>query len=285
MRIDDIIRKLKFEYHNNSFHGNQIDENTTRDKILYGSVDKECTGIVTTCFASARVIQEAKRLGCNLIISHEALFWNHGDHTEWLKDNKVFQAKKKLLDETGITVWRDHDYIHAGIPLDDGSYADGIFYGLIQELDWQAYVTGDDIRNPRTLVFPGIAAKNIASEMIEKMNLNGTRIIGDPDAIVHKARIPMHLIGELDNNETAAAEADDIDCLITMEMTDFTTQEYFRDSAYLGMPRAIITIGHFNLEEPGMKYMAKWLPNVTGDLPVYFVQSGDAFHFLTNCIN
>ena len=61
-------------------------------------------GIVTTCWASVDVI------------CHEALFWNHGDHQEWLMEsqNETYKLKKQLLDETCIVVWRNHDYIQSG---------------------------------------------------------------------------------------------------------------------------------------------------------------------------
>lgn len=58
--------------------GEPIDEATTRDKVTYGTTE-ECTGIVTittdaTSFAGqCAVIQ--------IIISHEALFWNHAATT------------------------------------------------------------------------------------------------------------------------------------------------------------------------------------------------------------
>ena len=56
---------------------------------------------------------------------------------------------------------------------------------------------------------------------------------------------------------------------------------YIRDSAELGIPKALILLGHFNTEEPGMKFMAEtWLPKVVGDLPVHFVQSGDGFQYI-----
>mgnify|MGYP003300177136 CR=1 FL=1 len=80
-----------------------IDEEKTRDKVLYGSVDKECTGIVTTIYASPEVIKKAAEFGANFIICHEACFWNHGDHTDWLVRNKTFLQKKALLEEYGIT--------------------------------------------------------------------------------------------------------------------------------------------------------------------------------------
>ena len=120
MKISEIIDVVK----KNCKGYGTIDETKTRDKVLYGDVDKQCTGIVTTIYASYDVIKKASELGANFIIAHEALFWNHGDHTDWLKDNETFKLKKQLLDETGITVWRDHDYIHSGI-MHQGRYVDG----------------------------------------------------------------------------------------------------------------------------------------------------------------
>lgn len=38
--------------------------------------------------------------------------------------------------------------------------------------------------------------------------------------------------------------------------------------------------GHFNMEEPGMKFMAKWLPTVVENVPVYHVFSGDAYDYI-----
>ncbi len=200
MLIQTVIDHIK-EYHKGVFEGKQIDEQTTRDKVLYGNPHQECTGIITTCWASVDVIREAAKRGANLIIAHEALFWNHGDHTDWLQEenNQSFLAKKKLLDEAGIVVWRDHDYIHSGIPMED------------QE-----------------------------------------------------------------------ADQENINCYLTMEVVDFTLAEYIRDSSMLGMDKAIIGMGHFNLEEPGMEYMITYLPTaVKADIPCAYIQSGDMYDYRT----
>lgn len=143
MKINEVIQKMK-KYHRGIAQGKPIDDATTRDQILYGNPDQECTGIVTTCYASVDVIRKASACGANLIISHEALFWNHGDHTDWLEEarNKTFLEKKRLLDETGIVVWRDHDYIHSGIPM-NGGYVDGIFHGVMVTLGWEKYLSCD----------------------------------------------------------------------------------------------------------------------------------------------
>ena len=300
MIIKEVIQNVKNYHSGNDYHNGTdftvkpIDEETTRDKVLYGDVEKECTGVVTCIWASSNVIRKAHELGANLIISHEALFWNHGDHTDWLEDNEIFQKKKALLDETGITVWRDHDYIHSGIPV-DGKLYDGIFYGLVKKLGWEKfaatndgeiqYIVVNNGKNQRFLDFhfPDIKASDLAIEIRDKLGMNGIRIIGDPNTIVKRARVASHIIGPNDNGMLSVTDKDQVDCLLTMELTDFTVNEYIRDSAELGHPRCIISVGHFNLEQPGMEYAVNWLPEAIGDtsIPVQFVSDGDVFKFIT----
>ena len=95
MLISEVIQNIK-NYCKGTWAGHKIDDETTRDKILYGDPDQECTGIVTTIYASIDVIRKAHELGANLIIAHEALLWNHGDHREWLEEshNKTYLDKK-----------------------------------------------------------------------------------------------------------------------------------------------------------------------------------------------
>lgn len=162
--------------------GGPIYDDTTRDQVLWGPIDVECTGIVTTCFASADVIRQAHALGANLIICHEALFWNHGDHTCWLAGNKTFAAKRALLEECGITVWRLHDHIHSGIP-EDGRLVDGIFMGLADKLGWRDYVRGDTAC-PMEFEIPETSAGELARFLVGRLGLAGTRIVGDADARV-----------------------------------------------------------------------------------------------------
>lgn len=54
--------------------------------------------------------------------------------------NTAFRKKKALLEESGVCIWRYHDYVHAGIRV-DGALHDGIFYGLSSLLGWNEYQT------------------------------------------------------------------------------------------------------------------------------------------------
>lgn len=290
MRIDEAIQRVKDYCGGIAFDtGEPIDEETTRDKVLYGSVDQECTGIVTCLWANVDVIRRAQELGANLIIAHEALFWNHGDHQDFIAGHKTYQAKKELLDEWGGAVWRCHDYIHSCVPIEaDGSMVDGIFYGLAWKLGWIDYRV-DDIAMGIDFSIPETSGIDLAHELVEKLGLNGTRLIGDPSARVSRVHIPMHVIGHApdDNHETVYMDEQDVDCLMTMEFVDFTTSECVRDAAMLGQGKCAITIGHFNLEEPGMEYMVTWLPDALKDdsLRATFVPMGDTYTYVTNAAN
>lgn len=277
MLISDVINKMK-QYHKGGF-----DDSKAKDKILYGDTNRECTGIVTTTWASIDVIKKASEKGANLIISHEALFWNRGDFTDWLAENKnqTFLEKKQLLDELGVTVWRDHDYVHSGIPYGDGDYIDGIFYGLFQELGWSHFTLKDD--NPLFAIVDvsETSVESVAQLLIDKGNLNGARIYGNIDTKIQRIGIPGHILG-VAKEEITYIDQNDVDLILAMEMVDFTLSEYIRDSNMLGKDKCMLSIGHFNLEEFGMKYMVNYVPEAIGDttIPVNYIQSGDMYEYI-----
>ena len=280
MKISDAIQQIK-SYHYGISHGKPIDPAATRDQILYGDPEQELTGIVTTCFASYQVLEAAARAGANLVICHEAVFWNHGDHTDWLADNTVFQRKKALLDQTHIVVWRDHDFIHSGIPLPDGTWADGIFYGLMQRLGWEPYLEKWHGTQPSQFLLPPTTVSALGQELMDKLHLNGIKVIGSPDSPARRVWIPGHIMGFEDNKILQTMEQDDIDTLIVFECTDYTVSEYVRDATQSGKPKTILAVGHFNTEEPGMWYLAQCLPKVLPGVPCQFIPSTDMYRFLT----
>lgn len=73
-----------------------------------------------------------------------------------------------------------------------------------------------------------------------------------------------------------------------MELIDFTVSEYIRDSAMLGMPKAILAVGHFNTEEPGMEYMVHYIPEALSEaipLPLYPVRGYVWIHDRITCLD
>ncbi len=279
MRIEEVLERLE-RYHT------QIDEEHTCDVVKTGDASAECEGIVICTYPSVEVIRRAIELGANLIICHEPIFYSHEDTTDWLKDNRVYQAKAALLREHHLVVYRDHDRIHGGTPSRIRSEMDLIFYGIMKELGWEEYCVGFE-NKPLLYEIPETTAEELAKELIRKLNLTGARIVGDRKTAVRRVFFYEHVTAanfggrEPDKEAISEIEAGEYDVMIPFEIVDWTVSAYVRDSAALGRPRALIEMGHFNVEEAGMKYMEKWLPELLGqEMPVTYVPSGDSFSYL-----
>lgn len=272
MIIEEIIATIK-----SCYKGENIDSKATRDKVLFGNTQTECTGIVTCIYASIDVIHQTIQNNYNFIICHEALFWNHGDKTDWLGNNQVYLDKKELLEKHGITVWRNHDYVHSGMLLNNEKYVDGIFYGFAKKLNLTSFMQSN---NPLFYNNLDIKAIDLAKYIKNILNLNGIRIIGNPDTLVHRLWIPMHILGKKDDEKITKINDLNIDCVLALECVDFTVAEYIRDASMFKMNKCIIVLGHFNAEEPGMEYMAEYLNKYLFNIPIQFISCNDTYMYL-----
>lgn len=292
VRIIEAIDRIR------DFHG-RLDFSRF-DKVIYGDVEKECTGIVTTCCATVEVIRKTAQAGANLIVCHEDLFFTSVDDETLVEGVALVEEKKRLLDETGITVWRDHDHMHGnenkpfnpqggkpdfknGPPMPKGprTKTDYIFYGIMKELGWDDYVV-DDIKKPLLYEIPETTVPELCNLLLERFNLNGVRIVGKKDAIVRRVFFVEHVSDHGDERLYKRMDELNADVFIPLEIVDWTLSEYIRDAVALGQNKAILEMGHFNFEEPGMKYMAEaWLPGLFDEkMPIFYIQSGDSFEYI-----
>jgi hypothetical protein len=106
----------------------------TVDQIRAGSLDQQVTGIVTTTFPTIDVINKAIKAGANMIISHEAAFYNNDDNLARVKDDDIIKYKTELLEKNKIAIWRFHDSWHAHNP-------DGLTWGTLVKLGWENIIT------------------------------------------------------------------------------------------------------------------------------------------------
>lgn len=269
MKICEIVKKME------AYHVSYVDRGKTCDGIICGDDQKECTGIAITCCPTAAVIKKAAAMGYNFIICHEPTFFDGWDDPQWLQENQIYQAKKALIEETGMVIYRNHDHLHSDQP-------DGIFTGLVKKLGWENYKVGDGFFPDSHYVIPEATVREVAHHLEKVMHINGTRIIGDPDMKVTKVTISAHyMANDWDKLGIQSIDKNDDELIIPGEIIDWTIGEYVHDSITLGKKRALINVGHFNLEEPGMEYMSEWLPEVIGkEVPVTFIQSGNGFGWI-----
>ncbi|MBN2394485.1 MAG: Nif3-like dinuclear metal center hexameric protein [Anaerolineae bacterium] len=240
----------------------------TVDTVKSGDPSQSVTGIVTTFLASYAVIQRAAELSANLIITHEPTFYNHLDETEWLADDPVYLAKRALLDEHAIVVWRFHDHWHMHQP-------DGITTGVVQALGWEAYLPDADMP---LFTLPETSVGALVAELKAKLGVGTVRVVGDLAMPCRRVGLMVGAAGGTWQINFMSGQ--EMDVLVTGEIHEWETCEYVRDAIAQGRKLALIVVGHANSEEPGMAYLVDWLHERFPDLPITHVPVGDPFTFV-----
>ncbi|WP_237563207.1 Nif3-like dinuclear metal center hexameric protein [Algoriphagus kandeliae] len=239
----------------------------TVDTLKVGSRDQIVTGVVTTMFATMEVIQRAIALKANFIIPHEPTFFNHLDETDWLEKDKVFQAKYDLMEENGIALWRNHDYIHR---LAD----DGVRLGVVKDLDWMAYYQA----NSPVLNIPQTNLASLIQHIKSKLDVPAMRYVGDLDQPCEKVLLIPGAAGGRAQIEGIMKYNPDV--LICGESNEWETPEYVRAANSQGKKLSLIVIGHSASEEGGSEFLKSWLESQFPGLPVFHVPSGNSLKII-----
>ncbi len=227
----------------------------TVDTVKIGDPSQPVTGIVTTFMATVDVVRQAAALGANLVITHEPTFYNHRDETGFLAGDPVYEAKRRLIEEHGIVIWRFHDYWHAHQP-------DGIVTGTVKQLGWESYANPD---HPLEFNLPWLTLFDLANELKAKLEIQTLRFVGDAHQVCRKVALR---VGAYDWETHVQALRQDIDVLVVGEINEWETSEYTRDALSLGMKKALIITGHVPSEEPGMAYLVEWLQPHFPGIPI-----------------
>ena len=235
----------------------------TVDTVKTGDATRPLTGVVTTFLASGAVIARAAELGANLIIAHEPTFYNHLDTTDWLLGDPVYQAKRRLLDDHGIVVWRFHDYWHRMQP-------DGILVGVLAQLGWQPLGDGGW---PYICELAPMSLADLAALLKSRLGTSTVRVAGPGGMICRRIGLVVGAPGG--RAQIGILGHDDVDAIVCGEINEWETCEYARDAAFFGRPKGLIVVGHANSEEQGMAYLATWLRSRLPNLPIEHVPSGD----------
>lgn len=262
----------------------------TCDVYLSGTPETEITGIVTTFMANVDVIREAVKIGANMIITHEPTYFTGWDTTDWLSRDPVYLEKKRLIEENNIVIWRFHDLMHMKTP-------DGIYEGLLKELNWEKYQVVEPLGDGKIetdrdtfeaafndyYIIPETTLKELAAYFKAKLHMSVVQIIGDPAMLCSRVGI---LVGGgslglgTEEMPMKVMQAKNIDVMVCGEITEWTLCAYVNDARMLGFNKALLIIGHERSEEWGMKYMAEWLKPLVPQLKVSFVNAKEPFEYL-----
>lgn len=234
----------------------------TVDRLEPGNPDAIVKGIAVTFLATQEIIEKAKDLGVNLVISHEGIFYSHHDRRETLKGDPVYKEKSRMLDESGMAVYRFHDNIHHYHP-------DAVTQGLLQSLGWMRYEV-ENLSVASILEIPETILEDIVSTIKNRLFVPYVRFVGNPAAPCRRVGVFVGFRGSGDTVIPFFNEKN-LDLAIYGEGPEWETPEYVRDALYQGKNKALIVLGHAESEAPGMERFADSLLEKFPGLPVHYI--------------
>jgi putative NIF3 family GTP cyclohydrolase 1 type 2 len=246
------------ELHLRSLNGGWVNWTDTTDAFLAGDPEIEPTGIAVGWMGSRAALEEGLRLGCNLFITHEPIFYNGQYDDEGMLRSPAAQAKREWLSRSGLTVLRCHDLWDQlpGIGIPD-SWAR--LLGFDRPIVGEGYCRVFDVRG-RTA---GAIAEQVASAT-RFLGQDAVELLGSPDTPVSRLALGTGAITPVTHFlETYHAD-------IALCSDDGFT--YWREgsmAADLGIP--IIVVNHAVSEIEGMRHLAEHLRERFPALPIHFI--------------
>lgn len=241
----------------------------TVDTCKSGDASQPVTGIAVTFLATVEVIQEAVRMGANFIITHEPTYYCHLDETEWLRGSPVYEAKRRLLEDHRIVVWRFHDAPHRMQP-------DAILVGMLNAMGWTGCM---EPGRPGVCTIAPLPLGELVSQFKARLGIETLRFVGDPGMTCRRISLRPGAPGGL--TQIRQLMQDDIDVLVTGEIAEWEASEYVRDAVRLGHRKALVVLGHARSEEAGMKDLVPWLHAFAPGVPMAFIPTAQPFRWVS----
>ena len=241
------------------------DYSNSCDTLKCGRADTVVRKAAVTMFATPEVIRAAAQWGAQLLIVHEPTFYDHFDKR--LENDPVTAAKERLLQETGLAVWRYHDHPHA-------RYKDMIGEGEVKYLGLRGkWNKGNEVAVNRFLLEEPMTPCELAQRFRDKLHADHVRICGAADQPCTR----LSLCFGTPNGVFEELSSDEIDVVLTGEACEWKLGEYAHDAAQLGFRKALLILGHIPSERDGMRLLSDLMQERFKDLETRYFECGEVY--------
>lgn len=243
------------------------DYSNSVDSCKAGNPDMETDRVAVSMFATPDVVRQAKEWGAQLLIVHEPTYYKHFDEHS---DEKLECEKRRLIEESGLTVYRFHDHPHYTTP-------DIIAAGELRQMGLKGRIEYTDAFDLVRIHLDEPTTPIELAKIIEKRcDIKHLRVCGaanTPCTVVScMFGTPRGVFDELQSNKC--------EILLTGEACEWSLGEYARDAAQLGYKKAMIIMGHIGSERDGMKYTADMLKDMHPELEVKYFECGEVYTYV-----
>ncbi|MBO5789113.1 MAG: Nif3-like dinuclear metal center hexameric protein [Clostridia bacterium] len=238
----------------------------TCDTFKAGNPETELKRVAVCMTATVDVIKKAKEWGADALIVHEPTYY---DHMDVKGSDRVTALKEKLICESGIAIFRYHDYMHAR-DVDQITEGELHFLGLTGEVEPTPHFGSYILRGTETF-----SAVELAERMEKMLGIRHIRIAGSRDKKTNK--IALCFGSPAGVYEILTDES--VGIVITGEACEWKLAEYARDADLLGFTKSLIVMGHIPSERDGMKLLAQRLQEKHEDIAFAYIESEEVYTY------
>ena len=262
MKASEIMEQV-FDWAQVDFTGKR-----TCDTLKAGSPDVEVEKAAVCCFPSLEVLEQAARWGAQLLITHEPLYYNHWDEPKGLP---VEEKKRAFIEQSGMTIYRYHDHPHL-------APEDMIRAGELRSLGLAGKVEpGEDLGVGHVTLDEPISPRALARRIEEKLRIRHVRICGALDEPCIRVTTAFGAPGSLLEEFAGWPEI-----MIVGEASEWSTGEYARDAAHLGLKKSLLILGHCGSERDGMRFVADLMRDRLPGIETKFFDTPEVFTYPEN---
>jgi len=243
--------------------------------LLAGDPDADAAGVVTCWSPTLAVLDEAARLGANMVISHEPLTWrvcgrDPEANLEWYSERHPTakipnQKRMQFIFAHGLSVYRYHSNW-------DWAPNYGMVDMLAKRLDLGTTVEGEAFAP--VYVIPPTTARDLLLQARKNLQTGPFRVVGDPERVVTRVAICQGGFGQMFTFAEVALRGG-AKLAFFGEMLDYTIRYCVATNL------SVIELGHYTSEDPGMLGMCEFLrERLPHDIPVTHVHSGEPWDYL-----
>ena len=234
------------------------------DSCKCGNPDIEINKVAVTMFPTVNVIKEAKEWGADLLIVHEPLYFNYKEG----EPDYIVKEKMKLVEESGLTIYRYHDHPHYTIP-DVIAAGEFKYLGLKGEIE-----TTDVFDLVRFHLDKPVTALELSEIIKEKLGVKYVRIAG---TLNKPSTVISGMFGSPGNNVGIELKNEKSEIIIVGETSEWAYAEYARDADQLGYNKTLMVIGHVGSERDGMRYTADIIKEKHPELMVKYIECEEVY--------
>lgn len=258
MKAKELIEELK--------SGAYELKDRTCDTVKAGNSEKEIKKVAVSMFATVDVINQVKEWGADMLVVHEPTYY---DHYEEMLINPVTEAKKKLIEDSGIVLFRYHDCMHHR-EMDQIPEGEIYYLGLKGRFEKTQYSASYIfyLDEPMTTL-------ELAKKIEKDLNIKHVKIAGERN----KKATCLALCFGTPGGVYDLLRDEKIEIVLTGEICEWMLGEYARDASSLGFNKSIIVMGHIGSERDGMRLLAKKLSENHNTFETKYFECGELYTY------